>query len=112
MLLFRSLTLGMLGACLYFLASLGKEPPEPAPVPQRPGLSIVDVAHGVTAAELPGVLPLAPDEHVIAVGEQPVANDLEAGAAISLLAPPAQGYLDLTVRRADQSTRRVLVLAH
>jgi len=116
MLLFRSLTLGMLGACLYLLIAVGSPPtriryvvlPQTAPIQT----SIIDVAHGVTPAQLPGVIPLAPGEHVVAVAEQTVANDLQAGAQISMHAPAPNGFLELTVRSAGGSARRVLVLAH
>ena len=116
MVLFRSLTLGMLGACLYLLLAVGSRPARIryVVVPQAAAVqtSIVDVAHGVTPAQLPGVIPLAPGEHVVAVAEHAVANDLEAGAQISTHAPATNGFLELTVRSAGGSARRVLVLAH
>ena len=117
MLLFRSLTLGMLGACLYLLVSLGRSPHREiryvaVQTPAPPCAAIVNVAHGVTPAQLPGVIRLAPGEHVVAVADREAHNDLEAGALITEFAPEPQSYLELAVRGADATTRRVLVLAH
>lgn len=115
MLLFRSLSLGLIGAC--FLLQLGQREvaapspppvqvaaaPEAAPVP-----TIIDVSGGVDAPQLPMLIHLGRDEHVSAVDDRPIANDLEAGAAI---VSHRAGYIDLTVA-STAGSRRVLMLLH
>ena len=75
------------------------------------GVSVIDVAPGVSAEQLPQLLHLRADEHVVSVDDHPVADDLAAGIALGQLANPAhgRGYIDLTV--GDRGgTRRVLLL--
>jgi hypothetical protein len=68
--------------------------------------TIVDVAAGVTPTLLPSLVKLAPGEHVVAVDDRHVANDLEAGALIANSAP--HGYVEL-----DASTgRRIVLILH
>jgi hypothetical protein len=117
MLLYRSLALGFMGACLMLLARR----PEcairfaPAPVvvhaPAPPSAAIVDVAPGIAAAQLGPLVRLAPGEHVVAVGEHAVSGDLEAGAVLAAMEARSGSYVDLTVAGAIGS-RRVLVLLH
>jgi S1-C subfamily serine protease len=106
MLLFRSLSVGLLGACVVLLASrpayevrIARDAPTPA-VLAPPSASIVDVAAGVPAAELPALIALAPGEHVTAIGDRPVTNDLEAGAELVAAGVRAGSYVDLTVGTA------------
>lgn len=119
MLLFRSLTVGLLGACVALLVRLHAVPhvvhvspraPLPEATREAPwAASIVDIAPGVD--DLAAVVSLAPGEHVVAVDDRRVASDLAAGVAIAS-APRGTGrYLDLTVESAT-SSRRVLVLMH
>ncbi len=114
MLLFRSLTTGLLGACVLLLVRL--QPPKlasaPAPVP-RPMLSatIVDVSPAIRAAALSTLVRLSPGEHVVAIDDQSVANDLVAGTVIGDRALVSGQFLDLTVSSAS-SSRRVLLLMH
>ena len=117
MLLFRSLALGLLGACVMLLAHR----PEceirfaPSSVVARasapPSAAIVDVAPGIAAAQLGPLVRLAPGERVIAVGEHAVSGDLEAGAVLAALDARSGSYVDLTVAGAV-GPRRVLVLLH
>ena len=109
MLVFRSLTIGLLIACVVLLAQLGR--PAPIPEPRVDGVRIVDVARGVSAAMLAEILHLAPDEHVVAVDGNEVRSDLAAGAAIAAWSPAAGRYLDLTVA-SPAGLRRMLVLVH
>jgi len=116
MLLFRSLSLGLIGAC--FLLQLGqREVAAPASLPVQaavvtpelpPVPTIIDVSGGVDAPQLPMLIRLGRDEHVSAVDDRPIANDLEAGAAI---VSHRAGYIDLTVASIAGS-RRVLMLLH
>jgi hypothetical protein len=117
MLLFRSLTLGLLGACVVLLARVqpvvvvrGAHAPAMASV-QVPAstATIVDIAPGVV--DVAAMIRLAPGERVISVDDQPVPTDLVAGALIAA-SPRGRGrYLDLDVASATTS-RRVLVLMH
>lgn len=121
MLLFRSLTTGLLGACLALLVQLEPlsravpacavaAPSAPrAPTSTAPAASIVDVAPGVS--DVAAMVQLAPGERVIAVGDQPTTSDLAAGAALAALPRGPGRYLELTVATAA-TTRRVLVLMH
>ena len=123
MILFRSLTLGLLGTCVLLLANLlARSPvlPRPArlPVPASVALpllegvpTIIDVSPAIRAADLPSLVPLANGEHVLAVGDRSVLSDLSAGAEIARSGLTRGQYLDLTVGNGV-TTRRVLVLMH
>ena len=118
MLLFRSLALGILGACLMLLAQrpecevrLAQLPPVVRTVQAPPPASIVDIASGVAPTQLGSLVHLSPGEHVIAVGERPVAGDLEAGALLAQLDARSGNYVDLTVA-GSTGPRRLLVLLH
>lgn len=121
MLVFRSLAIGLLGACVILLAT---RPPyemrwvrEPgaAVCPQRLATSsqvdVIDVASNVSAVELAGVLHLGPEDHVTAVDDRAVRDDIEAGTRIAAIALRPDRFIDLTVAGRDGS-RRVLVLLH
>ena len=117
MFLMRSITVGLLGACLYILIGIPGFRPAAAPAPAPPpyaapqAVSVVDVAHGVPPSLLTSIVQLRHDERVIAVDDQAVANDLAAGAAIAARDPGPGRFLDLTVAGAAGS-RRILVLMH
>ena len=118
MLVYRSIALGLLGACLILLAD---RPPVEVRIerdvgrvvlpPAMPAASIIDVAPGATARELASLIRMSPGEHVAAVDDVPVAGDLDAGEALARLALGAHRYVDLTIARG-YGTRRVLVLLH
>ena len=120
MFLFRSLTIGLLGACVMLLVRV--EPSThtttvvTAPAPERAAVgssaTIVDVAPGLSGALVPSLIRLAPDERVVAVDDRAVGSNLEAGAAISAHAPGAGSYVDLEVATDAGERRRVLVLMH
>jgi hypothetical protein len=118
MLLFRSLTLGMLGACLYMLATY--EPPAPAPAPEReplvvrerPNVTVIDVANGVSPWTLAELVRLDAGEHVQTVDDLAIGTDLAAGAAIALHAVVVHhGFIDIGVD-GPHGSRRVLMLLH
>lgn len=105
MLVFRSLVLGLLGACAILIAQAVNRPLiVQAAAPQNPA-TIIDVAPGVS--DVIPLLRLAPGEHVLSVGDRRVLTDLEAGAAIRETRPEPGRYVDLTT-----TERRVLVLLH
>jgi hypothetical protein len=125
MLLFRSLTTGLLGACVLLLLDL-QPPPVALPacpstavpdqvrevrIPPSSTWSIVDVSPAIRAADLASLVPLAAGEHVVAIGDRPVDSDLAAGALIGSSRLVSGQYLDLTVSGLT-STRRVLLLMH
>lgn len=113
---FRSLSIGMLGACLLLLArapavEVRIEPPPPAPHPARATATILDVAGGLTASQVGALLHLDPGERVVAVNDRGVASDFEAAALIVSTEPRAGSYIDLTVA-GGIGDRRLLVLLH
>lgn len=122
MLLFRSMTLGLLGACVVLLARLplgrpvvvAPRPLAVAAAPRMeaaatPSIQIVDVGPGVE--DVVGLIQLAPDEQVVAIDDRAVPSTLVAGAVIAAHPRRAGAFLDLTVASATAS-RRVLVLLH
>jgi hypothetical protein len=115
MLLFRSVTTGMLGACLYFVLQLRAAPEQPprsdAPAP---GATVVDVAPGVEATAVYSLLALAGDERVVTVDDYEIDQrpyrDLEQIAVQT--AARRGGFVDLTIASPAGARRRVLVLMH
>jgi hypothetical protein len=73
-------------------------------------INVIDVAPGVPAAQIAGLIQLGPGEHVAAVNDRVAASDLEVGALIASL-PRRGDFLDLTVASPTRE-RRVLVLLH
>jgi hypothetical protein len=121
MLLFRSLALGLLGACFFLIATrpttvIVREPVE---VPNlsgirgipSPGPTVVDVAPNVSASLLPSLIQLHAGERVVAINDARVASDLEAGSVLASLWLGPQRYIDLDVA-GPRGDRRVLVLLH
>jgi hypothetical protein len=124
MLLFRSLALGLLGACFFLLATrpttivVRQAPPIEVPnlsgmrgLPAPRGPSVIDVAPNVDAAMLTSLVQLHSDERVIAINDTRVANDLDAGRLLATLSLQPQRYIDLEIAGRD-GERRVLVLLH
>ena len=114
MLLFRSIALGLLGACFVLLATrplyevrLVRSPPRVLP----PAASIVDVAAVVAPSAIGSLVRLAPGERVVAVDDHPVYDPIDAALRLQRRAPHAGEYVDLTVA-GPADTRRVLVLLH
>lgn len=117
MLAFRSLALGLLGACFLLLVTRPTQlrierelVPVAQPAPHA-AATIIDVAHGVSAPQITQLVRLDPDEHVVAVDDRPVVGDLDAGAMIAAN-DLSKRYLDLTIGGGVSGERRVLVLLH
>jgi hypothetical protein len=114
MLLFRALSVGLLGACVCLLAQHPIErvrvehERELVAVPTAPMATIIDVAPGLTATQIAELVHLAPDEHVTSVDDRPVTGNLDAGTVIE---PHDRHFVDLTVA-SRTGERRVLVLIH
>jgi hypothetical protein len=126
MLVFRSLAIGLLSACFVLLimrpaVEVRMAPrwaprwadnvsrgfvPRPVAVP-----TIIDVAPGVSAAQLATMIRLAPGEHVASIDDAPVSGDVGAGVALGTLDLRARHFIDLGVA-SDVGERRVLVLLH
>lgn len=83
----------------------------PAAVPTTTGATVVDVARGVDPGTLARIVQIGQDERIVAIDDQPVANDVAAGAEIGRRSLGASTYLDLTVGSV-RGKRRVLVLMH
>ena len=120
MLLFRSIVVGLLGACCLLLAArprceiaVRSVPALPTHAPTWESLrpTIVDVAPLVAPGELAKLVRLSPGEHVIAIDDARVAGDLEAGALLAKVDLAPKHYVDLTVA-GPLGERRVLVLLH
>lgn len=121
MLLFRSISVGLLGAVLYFVATPASptivtraSPHALAAIPEpAPPVTVIDVAPGVDATRIAGLVRLEPGERISHVGDRAVTSELEAGAAIALH-PRGRGgsFVDLAVATPGSPARRVLVLLH
>jgi hypothetical protein len=100
MTLYRSLVLGLLGACLVLLAHHGNVETHTirevrrAPVVQAtlPAPTLIDVSSQMSPDQLVSLIRLAPGEHISSLDDH-------------------HAYLDVTVQSA-RSERRVLVLVH
>jgi hypothetical protein len=123
MLLFRSLALGLLGACFFLLATrpvtiVVRQPP-PIEVPNLSGMrgvpslapTVIDVAPNVDSTTLLSVIQLGDREHVVSVNDLRVAGDLDAGRVLAATALQPQRYIDLDVA-GPAGERRLLVLLH
>jgi hypothetical protein len=116
MLVFRSLALGLLGACCLLFAShplvaLYVVRDRPASAASPPPATIIDVATGFDPANVPALVHLAVGEHVVAVNDTAVRSDLDAGAALATGPLIGGHYADLDVQ-GPEGKRRVLVLLH
>lgn len=111
MLLFRSLTLGLLGACFYLLLGVARQGEPLREVQLAPATTIVDIAGGVRGEQLAGMLALAPGERIVAVDDRPMRDDLQAGLEIAAREGSPGTFVDLTVESAA-GARRVLLLRH
>jgi hypothetical protein len=115
MLLYRSLTLGLLGAILVLVATPpigGQRSIVERPVVQH-DVTVIDVAPRIDPTTLLSLIRLGEDERIVAVDERQVASDLAAGAAIA--AAHRRGkprFIDLAVASPGRESRRVLVLLH
>lgn len=122
MLLFRSVAIGLLGACVLLLAQ--RPPPvvrgacggivieherELVVAPHVPAPTIIDVAPGLSSTQLAQLVRLAPDERVTAVDDHPVTGNLDAGTVLG--EPGSRRFVDLAIA-SRSGERRVLVLVH
>jgi hypothetical protein len=132
MFVYRSLALGLLGACCLLLAmrppiSVVSQCPgqvvlvsspdathqmECAPTqPEHSPPTIVDVAPGITSQQLPLLIVLAPGEQIAAIDDVAVASPLDAGIKLASIDLRSQRYIDLEIA-GTHGTRRMLVLLH
>ncbi|MFT3693112.1 MAG: hypothetical protein QM831_08215 [Kofleriaceae bacterium] len=95
MLLFRSLTVGLLGGIVLLLAM--RPPTMIVREPERTSATIVDVAPGLTENQIEKLVHLGYGERVVAVD-----GDADHSGT----------FMDLTIRDRDDFERRVLVLVH
>ena len=119
MLLFRSIVVGLLGACCLLLAVRPRCEIAVRSLPRsrptvRPGRPAPDDhrcrAAGRAEASSPKLVRLAPGEHVIAIDDARVAGDSRR-ARCSQVDQRPEHYVDLTVA-GPLGERRVLVLLH
>ncbi len=73
--------------------------------------TIIDVAPGITAAQLALAIRLAPDEYIVGIDGVPVQGDLDAGVQLASLDRRSRQFLDLQVR-GPVGERRIVVLMH
>ena len=120
MLLFRSLALGLLGACFWMLATRPQviiAAPEPARVDiahdeaHDEAPTILDVSPAVTSEQLPALVHLRGGEHVVAINDEPVASDLDAGRLLASVDRASQKFVELGVA-GPRGSRRILMLLH
>jgi hypothetical protein len=115
MLLFRSLAIGLLGACCLLLAT---RPPARVIDHERvvyraaaPSATLIDVAAGLPATQLGSLIKLDRDEHVSAIDDRPTGNDLDAGAILAQL-DTRPAFVDLEIDGGIGGHRRVVLLLH
>jgi hypothetical protein len=115
MLLFRSLAIGLLGACCLLLAT---RPPARVIDHERvvyraaaPSATLIDVAAGLPAAQLGSLVKLEREEHVTAIDDRPVRGDLDAGAVLAQL-DTRPAFVDLEIAGGNAGQRRVVLLLH
>ncbi len=115
MFLFRSLAIGLLGACCLLLAM---RPPARLIEHERvvyrsaaPSATLIDVAAGLPAAQLGSLITLEREEHVTAIDDRPVLGDLDAGATLTQL-DTRPAFVDLEIAGGHGGQRRVVLLLH
>ena len=119
MLVFRSVSVGLLLACFAMLvarppvelrvtqaAQPAVERPEPPPT-----ATIIDVAPGITAMQLAGTIHLAAGEQIIAVDDIAVTGNVGAGLLLASRDLRSRQFIDFSVA-GPQGERRVLALLH
>ena len=122
MFVFRSLSVGLLLACFALLVSrpaielrVAHEAPQLAtpsiadPAPVAP--TIIDVAPGITAAQLAMTIQLAPGEQITAVDDVAVAGNIGAGMLLASRTLRSGAFIDFSVD-GPSGQRRVLALLH
>src|SRR5262245_38891398 len=117
MILFRSLTLGLLGACLLLLITRPTLEPRVAhepPAPTNAVPKIIDLARRGSESNMPGselaaMLRLAAGERIASIDDVPVTAGTSAGAALGRIWLHDRHFIDIDVV-GPGGERRVLVL--
>jgi len=122
MLVFRSFAIGLLAACFALLVmrpevhvthvmpahvptiALSQRPAEPAP-------TIVDIAPGISAAQLALAIRLAPGEQITSVDDVAVSGNVGAGLLLASRTLRSGEFIDFSVA-GPRGERRVLALLH
>ena len=122
MLVFRSFAIGLLAACFALLVmrpevrvthvvptqvptiALSQHRTDPAP-------TIVDVAPGISAAQLALAIRLAPGEQITSVDDVAVSGNVGAGLMLASRTLRSGEYIDFSVA-GPRGERRVLALLH
>jgi hypothetical protein len=122
MLLFRSLSVGLLGAVLYFVVAGSPGAQQPCTqlameatatvAAARPDVTIVDVARNVEPSTVASLVRLDAAEAIVKVDGRSVTGNIEGGARIASHARGSQRYIDVEIATAHGEPRRVLVLLH
>ncbi|HEX5060158.1 MAG TPA: hypothetical protein VFV99_12395 [Kofleriaceae bacterium] len=121
MVVFRSFAIGLLAACFALLVMR----PEvhvthvvPAQVAtlalsqrQEPAPTIVDVAPGISAAQLALAIRLAPGEQITSIDDVAVSGNVGAGLVLASRSLRSGEYIDFSVA-GPRGERRVLALLH
>jgi hypothetical protein len=113
--LLRLLSTALCAICVVLLAT--SKPvrvvmlPQHAPLDASTPVSVVDVAAGVPARDLPALIRLRHGERVIAINDRPIAGNLEAGGEIASSGLAPGGFLDVAIA-GGRAERRVLMLMH
>lgn len=120
MLLLRFVTTALCTACVVLLVTfkpvqvvtpVAMPPPGPCLLERAQRLTVIDVAAGVTAAQLGEVLHLRAGERIVAVNDHRLAAEAVPASVIAALPAAPGGFIDLTVA-GTTAERRVLVLLH
>jgi hypothetical protein len=114
--LLRLLSTALCATCVVLLIT---DRPVRLVVPRQPSasveapmpVSVVDIAAGMHRGDLPALIRIRPGERVIAINDQPVAGNLEAGAEIVWSGLKPGGFLDVAIA-GGRAERRVLMLMH
>jgi hypothetical protein len=118
MLLFRSITVGLLAACVYLLADLPavhthtvRTVQASAPAPRFNQVTVVDVARGFDAMNILSLLSLKPGEWITSINDRRIAGAEAVSEIVETVHGGAQ-YLDLAATATGTESRRILVLLH
>lgn len=121
MLVFRSMTIGLLGACLYLLGNLQVQadsadvevpPPRVTKAEVINNVTVLDVAPHLSPTTIASLIRLDHGERIVTVGDRHVGSDLEAGMEVADVLRRGSNLLDLTVSGEGVGVRRVLVVRH
>jgi hypothetical protein len=122
MVVFRSVSVGLLLACFALLVSrpavevrVAHDVSQPATIalaePEPAVPTIIDVAPGITARQLASTIHLAPGEQIVAVDDVAVTSDLGAGLLLASRNLRSRQFIDFSVA-GPEGERRVLALLH